>query len=248
MLTKIFSLFRRTYLIFLLFAVTFNAMASVTVLGTRVIYNEKDKMVSVTLDNKDNTPSILQLWVDNTDKDSANKEPNAPFVVTPYMFKIAPKIQQTARIMFTQADLPKDRETLFWLNVHQIPAARKESTPSDGIQFSILNKMKLFYRPSGIKTKIDDLPNQLQFTLKQNAQKKSVLVVNNPTGFYVNFSKNHLLLGNEKIILGDQSTVAPFSSIELKLPNAKASSASQIKFSIINDHGGIIVRSKSLTH
>lgn len=55
----------------LAFTVTSSAFASVTIIGTRVIYPATEKEVTVRLDNHGNQPALVQAWIDNGNPDEA---------------------------------------------------------------------------------------------------------------------------------------------------------------------------------
>lgn len=87
---------------------------------TRIIMNESDKGEALKLTNQSkNLPCLAQTWIEDT---KGNK--SRDFIVTvPPMVRLNPSEQIQIR-MITQekiAQLPKDRETLFYFNVREIP-------------------------------------------------------------------------------------------------------------------------------
>ena len=91
------------------------AAAGVMAASTRVVYPAGEREKSLMLVNTNNYPVIVQSWVDDGtgNPDTAN----APFVVIPSVFRLAPKAVQGIRLLFSQTPLPKDRESVFWLNL-----------------------------------------------------------------------------------------------------------------------------------
>lgn len=57
-----------------------------------------------------------------------------------------PQGQQTLRIIMASDHLPKDKESVYWLNLQDIPPALKGS----GIAIALRTKLKLFYRPEAL--------------------------------------------------------------------------------------------------
>ena len=56
--------------------------------------------------------------------------------------------------MFTGAEhLPQDRETVYWLNVLEIPPKPKAGSDAaeDDLQLAVRSRLKLFYRPKGLQ-------------------------------------------------------------------------------------------------
>jgi len=91
-----------------------SSLASVVMTGTRVIYPGGAKERSIQFSNQDDAPSVVQVWIDSGNPDSTPETADAPFVVTPPVFRIEPKSGQTARLIFTGKDLPQDRESVFF--------------------------------------------------------------------------------------------------------------------------------------
>ncbi|ELN4703365.1 fimbria/pilus periplasmic chaperone, partial [Escherichia coli] len=74
------------------------ASASVIVTGTRVIYPADAREKSVQLTNQDAFPNVVQAWVDVNNPQSTPETADAPFMITPPMFRMEPKAGQTMRL------------------------------------------------------------------------------------------------------------------------------------------------------
>lgn len=76
---------------------------------------------------------------------------------------VSPKQKQIIRIIKTDTNLPKERESLFWLNVQEIPP-KPEAKDGDGSMLAIAmnNRVKLIYRPTAIKDSRQDAEKQLK--------------------------------------------------------------------------------------
>lgn len=111
----------------------------------------RTKSINVRLNNGDSTPSLIQAWLDTGDPSSPPDSVRVPFIITPPVFRMEPLSGQTMRIMYTGEKLPADRESLFWLNVLDIPA--KPSLPEnlkkhrDIITFSLPYEAGLSFFP-----------------------------------------------------------------------------------------------------
>ena len=112
---------RTSALLLVLLASIAQARASVVVTGTRVIYPGEAREKTVQLSNRDAFPNVVQAWVDIDAPDAPPDQADAPFLVNPAVFRMAPDSGQTLRIVYTGQGLPGDRESLFHLNVLQIP-------------------------------------------------------------------------------------------------------------------------------
>ncbi|ENM2172647.1 fimbria/pilus periplasmic chaperone, partial [Escherichia coli] len=92
------------------------SMAAFVLNGTRFIYEEGKKNVSFEVTNNADKTYGGQVWIDNT-----NQGNGVYMVPQPPFFKVGAKQKQVIRIINTDSNLPKDRESLFWLNVQEVP-------------------------------------------------------------------------------------------------------------------------------
>src|SRR3984957_10005754 len=98
-----------------------HAVAAVVVDGTRVVYPAAKREVTINIHNGGDTPSLVQAWLDAGDAHAKPGESKVPFVLTPPLFRLDPSKSQSLRLVYTHDPLPEDRESLFWLNVLDIP-------------------------------------------------------------------------------------------------------------------------------
>ena len=106
-------------------ALSLQAKAAVALGATRVVYPAGQKQVQLAVTNNDEKSTFLiQSWVEN----SAGQK-DGRFVITPPLFSMQGKKENTLRIIdATNNQLPRDRESLFWLSVKAIPAMDKSKT------------------------------------------------------------------------------------------------------------------------
>jgi chaperone protein EcpD len=138
----------KTLMIFLAAAfISVNASASVVINETRVIYPASAKFVSVQLVNDSEQTHLVQSWIDEGDASAAPEKVKVPFSLLPPVVKMSGHAGQALKIsaMNTQS-LPKDRESVFWLNVLDVPPV-PEGSGDSYLQVAIRNRIKLFYRP-----------------------------------------------------------------------------------------------------
>jgi P pilus assembly chaperone PapD len=198
------------------------AHAGVIVGATRVIYQAggKEETLSVKNPEKD-TPYMIQSWVEN----SGNSQQAKTFVITPPIFKLDPGQETNLRIVYMGTELPKDRESVFWLDVKSTPGTIKSE--DNQLQVSIKSRLKLFYRPAGINGNAAEAYKHLKFSRQGNQ-----LTVNNPTPYYVSFYSVKIG-GNE---IKDAGMVAPLSNASWPLNGA---AASKVTWQAITDFGDI---------
>jgi chaperone protein EcpD len=161
------------------------AHAGIQLAATRVIYPAGKREVTLAVTSKDPAPRLIQSWIENDDADAPSA--NVPFIILPPIFRLNPDKGQTLRIIHTGGAVPQDRESVFWLNVLEIPP--KPSGKADHIQLTVRSRLKLFYRPAGLAGSPKAAVTQLRWRLVQNNQGYA-LECENPSAFTVSF--NHV--------------------------------------------------------
>lgn len=214
---------RKLLVISALLMATTAAQAGVIIGGTRVIYPGDKKEASVPVTNNDDINYLIQSWVD-TDAPGAAK---APFMVTPPLFRINAHQDNTLRVVRTGGDLPKDRESLYWLNIKSIPSSVKKAGVND-LQIAVRTRIKLLYRPALVTGKPDDVAGMLKWHTERN-----MLVVENPTPFYMNF--NSVKVNGKEV--EKVNIAAPKSESRFQLANM--TNVHAVSWTIINDFGAI---------
>ncbi|MDT8921772.1 molecular chaperone [Pseudomonas taiwanensis] len=219
------------------------ASAGIMIGGTRVIYTEPSKEASIMVINQSAQDIMIQSWIDPEDKQDSQ---NVPFIVTPPLSRLGGNKQQVLRILYSGETLPADRESVFRLNVQEIPQKSKDN---NSLQIAVRQRIKLFYRPIGIEGKPDDAPKMLQWRLVEKLGKPAVEVWN-PSSFNVSFSGAMLHSGSSKFPI-PIGMIAPKSKqiISIQgLVSSKHDKAGSIEFTAINDYGGHDSYSSKLSH
>lgn len=221
--------------------------ADIIISGTRIIYDENKKDVSIRLDNKGTRPLLVQNWIDLGNDNADPGSIKAPFVSTPPVSRIEPKHGQSVKVMFTQTTaLPKDRESVFWFNVLEVPPkadANKEENKSL-LQLAFRTRIKLFYRPAGLQGSPAEATKQLKWQMG-NEQGHTTLKVNNPTPYYVSFNDAVVTVGGKRYTV-DATMVAPLSNASFNVKGLQNTVSGKLDYHAINDYGGMIEGSVSL--
>lgn len=209
-----------------------DALAGVVVNGTRVIYPAQAREVTVQIDNVGESPALVQAWIDGGDVKQTADTTDAPFVLTPPISRIEPGRSQALRVIFSGAQLPLDRESVFWLNVLDVPPSPEN--PGNGeqnyLQVAFRSRLKLFYRPRDLQGVANDAPARLHWT--RNGDR---LRVENPSPYHVTLAEVHAVTGNSEKVVEDKGVmVAPMQSLEFAVPVTSV----QVRFITINDYGG----------
>jgi len=222
------------------------AQASVVIGGTRVIYDAKDKEVTLKFMNEGDRPALVQVWLDDGDDQSTPDTAKAPFVVAPPVFRLDPKKQQTTRIMFTGTALPTDRETLYWLNMLEIPPKTGE-VDANILQFAFRTRIKVFYRPSGLAGEALTAHERVRWSLVPRGS-GLVLRADNPTPYHINFANVGLAVNGTAQEPENGGMVAPFSQAEFTLKHVTVRPSGEIKadITVINDFGALVQKQVAL--
>ncbi|WP_207883999.1 molecular chaperone [Pseudomonas sp. 30_B] len=224
------------------------AQASVVITGTRVIYPGDAREKTVQMTNDDAFPNVVQAWVDVNDPASTPDTAKAPFLVNPAVSRMAPGSGQTLRILYTGSGLPQDRESLFHLNVLQIPPRNAAKAGQNQMLLMLRNRLKLFYRPAQIAGSPDQLPQKLHFSLVRNGNAWRV-EVKNPTGYYASFSGATLSVGERQWKL-QASMVPPMGQAQWSAlsPSALPAGQARLNAQLINDYGARLELRHELAH
>ncbi|HEY4803881.1 MAG TPA: molecular chaperone [Paraburkholderia sp.] len=216
-----------------------SASASVVMSTTRVIYPADAREQTLQLSSQDDSPSVMQLWVDSGNPESTPQNADAPFIVTPPVFKINPKAGQTVRIVFTGKDLPQDRESVFYLNTLQIPSLNSTYREQNQMMVMLRNRLKVFYRPTTIAGSAQKAPEQLSFRLESEAGKWRISA-NNASGYHVSLIEGQVVSGSH-VTKFTPSMVAPQSGQTWKLESAHIDDSApvRVKVKYIDDYGAV---------
>jgi chaperone protein EcpD len=224
------------------------ANASVVISGTRIVYLQDDSEVTVKLSNVGQSPSLVQAWIDAGDASAPAAQIDAPFTITPPLSRVDPAKGQTLRIIYTGDPLPSDRESVFWLNVLEIPPKPTgDLADTNHIQLAFRSRIKLFYRPQGLKGSADAAPSQLVWQVVTTGGDAS-LQVTNPSAFNVSLTEVELIDGEKTAKFEDGAMVGPGQKLIVPLKGAVArSQTATVRFHSLNDYGGAVEGKSRLT-
>lgn len=225
--------------------------AEVVIGGTRVVYPASDKEVTMQLTNKGENPALVQVWLDNYgDEDTSPDQAKVPFTVTPPLFRIEPHKGQAVRLLYTKQPLPVDKESLFRVNVLEVPPRAQAAEGENLMQFAVRTRIKLIFRPSGLSAEgAFSAPKELHWALRAGQDGKTpVLRVNNPTPYYVNFSNVGAKVG-EKEVKGPGGMVAPSGATDFPIKELAGHAISEVQahFEVISDLGARVPYTQPLS-
>ncbi|NIE64484.1 fimbria/pilus periplasmic chaperone [Burkholderia sp. Ax-1719] len=221
--------------------VTGVAQASVVVGGTRVVYPMDQREVSVKLTNDSANASLVQVWIDDGDANEKPADSKAPFVITPPIFRMDAGKSQTLRVIYGGAALPQDRESVYWLNVLDIPPKAEEQPGANTLRFAYRTRLKVFVRPKKLPGNPDEAPRQLDWkVVPANQGSGQSLAVTNPTAYHVSFSEISVLADGH-IYRNDKGGMAtPKGQSLIDIPKMSGVHGGKVHYIAINDFGGAI--------
>ena len=218
------------------------ALAGVVITGTRVIYPADQKEVTVKLNNNGTQPALMQAWIDTGSVESTPTSSKAPFLLSPPVARIDPTKGQSLRVLFTGAALPQDKESVFWLNVLEIPPKPEAGADLNTLQMAFRSRIKLFYRPTGLAGTASEAIEQVQWQLVTARDGQGLaLRAFNPSAFHVSLVELDLVSGSQRA-RSEDGMVGPGQTRHFPLPTLKTRPApgAQVEFSAINDYGALI--------
>lgn len=206
---------------------------SVTLGGSRVIYDPDSAGATLTVSNPQHFPMLVQ-----SDVYAENRTDPAPFVVTPPLFRLDGQRQNRLRIVSTEKNPVRDRESLYWLCVTGIPpepgevwSQNKKDTPRKTAtlltQVRLKSCIKMFVRPPSLKGEPVDMAASLTWQ-----KTGSTVTVNNPGPFYINLKTARI--GDAEI--KDVEYIPPFGSRSFSVSGHALGPAT---WSVVTDFGGV---------
>lgn len=182
----------------LLLLTTGMVQATVNLDQTRLVFEGDMRSASMMAINSQNKPYLLQSWVENDEGEKIV----GPLLAIPPLQRIEPQQKTVLQIatIGVESTLPKDQESLFYLNVLAVPP---KSERDNVLQIAFQSRIKIFYRPKGL-AKPTPKPWQAQMAISVAGQ---TLRFENPTAYHVVIAS----LGEQ-----DETSFPEFSELILK--------------------------------
>ncbi|POA17612.1 pilus assembly protein [Pseudomonas sp. FW300-N1A1] len=208
------------------------AQAALTLSNTRVVFNGDKRNVALTITNPSDRAFAVQSWV-NTEADDQTTA--VPFIVSPALFRLNPNKEQQVQINGLPNTLPRDRESLFYFNVQEIPQV--QSISDNQLNIALRTRIKFFYRPQELKDNPVERLKDLSWSIEQK-EGQAHLRVSNPGPFHVSFIRIEVISNGQAIALDNTAMLAPLSSQHYDLQGVKPGQGMHVTFSTITDYGG----------
>lgn len=174
------------YLPYVMSVVTFCAFpaahAVIVLHQSRVIFNADIPSTSIVIRNLNKRdPYLAQGWIE----DSRGNKVTGPLLMLPPIQRIEPGALAQIKIQSLPSArlLRQDRETLFYLNLREIPP--RNNTPNS-LNIALQNRIKIFYRPIALKSETNSNSmiapwlSQLSMVRQENGWR-----IINPSAYYI---------------------------------------------------------------
>ncbi|USA47469.1 molecular chaperone [Acinetobacter sp. C26M] len=215
-----------------------NLYAGLVTSSSRVIYHEGEREKSFVIANINEYPIVVQTWFDDGSGDP--EQANAPFIILPAIFRMQPEGIQPLRIFYTGSALPDDRESVFWLNLYEVPGIKKDTIKENQakLDFAMNTQLKIFYRPKRLrKIEAHEIIKKLKFELKSE-NNQVFLVCENSSPYHISFSGLKVFAQGQEINAKQEMDMMtnPLSKRNYILER-NVNSFDKIEFYIIGDDG-----------
>lgn len=249
----------RVFILLYILLYPFFAISGVIPEHSRIIFHGKNTVQSSVLVNTNNYPVVVQLWVDDGEFNTEPEQTTSPFVVTPVISRMDPLKINEMKLIFSgeKNTLSNDRESLFWLNILEVPPVNKNPSSENEVTLSMLTQIKLIYRPEKLEIDNIDLMEKLKkltFQAKKKEGNTIELTVSNPTEYVASLSAVSLLSRSNNSAVSikptgtSNSTLLPKSSITYHFDNMqKLSGIDEVEYWIIDDSGKFLKRSDKIS-
>ncbi|HBT4620561.1 TPA: fimbria/pilus periplasmic chaperone, partial [Klebsiella pneumoniae] len=156
------------------------SQAALSVDHSRLIINEGDKSVSITVHNQnDHAPYLAQVWLE----DVTGMKVSQPLVAIPPIQRIEAGSKTSVRVqdINSKTQLPSDRESLFYFNLREIPP---KNAKKNSLQLALQTRLKVIYRPKQLKIADEavTIPGVEKLTIQKEAGR---YLITNPTPYFI---------------------------------------------------------------
>lgn len=207
------------------------AYGALALTQTRLIFDADQTAVSLQVCNQNAAqPYLAQGWI----TDAGGTKIHDPLVLLPPLQRIEPGATTQIRVQALPGAklLRQDRETLFYLNLREIPPAT--ATPNQ-LTIALQNRIKIFWRPVALKAPAGVLVSPWVSKLQLHQEGEHWRIYN-PGAYYITLIDARAQAG--------QATISGFTPVMLP-PGGQALLPVRIddyghhpQFTYINDFGG----------
>jgi P pilus assembly chaperone PapD len=239
---------KRFSLFLLMLTISQYTVAGLVTGETRLIYQPESHERTLMLANTNDYPVVVQTWIDDGDVDSTPDQTKAPFIVLPAVFKMQPGSAQGLRIINKGDTLPTNRESVYWLNLYEIPPKTRHNVDAHAqIAMAMNTQIKIFYRPNGLTPQPTEAMKKVSFTLHKQ-DKKYILTAHNPTPYHVSFGQIQLKNQKQNYLVAQEMDmmITPFAKRQyhFEQPPPSLSGEATLSYIYFDDAGNQVKNSQ----
>jgi chaperone protein EcpD len=221
-----------------------SVQASIQVMGTRIIFNATEKEQSVRINNVGQAPALIQVWLDSRKNSKIDEKENIPFLINPPISRINTAKGKVLRIFQTDETVnhyAKDRESLLWLNILDIPPEDEAASEKNLMNIAVRTRLKFFYRPAGLKGDPIVAAENIKWGVSKTAKGYSFTGTND-SPFYISFASMKLSESGKDGVNIQGDMIEPFSSKTFEFSHEGKSSAPTLVYTFITDLGAMVTK------
>lgn len=207
------------------------ADAAISLQKSRLVFDGDKRNASMTIRNTSNQlPYLAQGWIE----DAEGKKIRAPLLLLPPIQRIEPgEVSQIKIQAMPSANLLRqDQETLFYLNLREIPP---KNNLENTLNITLQNRIKIFYRPIALKAPLSELASPWHEKLRLEKEGNSWRIFNK-SGYYITLVDAKKQVKAPSVAAFEPVMLAPFS--DSILPGEATDYGPRPVFTYINDYGG----------
>ncbi|WMD19072.1 molecular chaperone [Achromobacter seleniivolatilans] len=215
------------------------AMAGLEIEATRFIYPAQEKSVLIRVRNTGQHPILVQTWLDHGEPGQDLSELRLPFILLPPLLRLEPAEKKALQLRHTGEALPKDRESVFWINFLHLPAGQTDDAV---LRIALTSVMKVLYRPAGLPGDPKLAPAQIRWRVLPGSGPKGLapfLEAQNPTPYTVSLTTVTLSATHKPVVLKNLN-ILPFSTSRFELPAITAApraNGTRLTYEAVDDFG-----------
>ncbi|CAI1077076.1 Chaperone protein papD precursor [Serratia entomophila] len=206
------------------------SLAALSVDHSRLILNEGEKAVSITVHNQNNhVPYLAQAWLE----DASGQKISQPLVALPPIQRIEAGSKTSVRVqdINSHAQLPSDRESVFYFNLREVPP---KSEKKNSLQLALQTRLKVFYRPKQLKVERNarTVPGMEKLSIRKEGKRYQVT---NPTPYFITVVSARKILSGSNVDKFEPFLISPYETVTVNWNEGVL--VNTLVLSTINDYG-----------
>lgn len=227
------------------------ADAAISLSHTRLVVLAAEPEASPRVTNEGDKPVLLQIWLDAGESGADPQGIVVPFVVMPPVLRLEAGSVKHLRLLYTGLGaVPQDRESVYWLNVLEIPPKIQAEARKNHVQMAFRTRVKVFYRPEAIQMPEGAAHEKLTFEMQRRGN-GGVLSITNPT--LIHQTLLEVAIGKDRkqplaTVEQVEDMIAPGERRKLlvKFDQAEPVPNMKVFFSVLDDFGAVVEGERNL--